>query len=159
MSKINYVTETGYAKLQEKLNGLYKEREEALEQMKDAMSYGGELSENSEYLMSKETVDRLENRINEIQERQMNSKIIYKNNIANDDVVRFGKTVKLLDLDTNEEFTYMIVGEDEADLKLNKISHTSPIGKALCNQKEGECVYFETPKGDREIEILKVFIA
>lgn len=158
MSKINYVTEHGYSKLQEKLNVFFAERDEALEQLKEAMTYGGELSENSEYLMAKETVDRIETRIQEIQDKQSNSKIIYKDQILDDKVVRFGKTVDLLDLDNDEKLTYTIVGEDEADLKFNKISHTSPIGKALLNQNKEDVIYFETPKGDRELEILNVYI-
>lgn len=135
MSTIIYVTENGYTKLQEKAKEFYAERDTILEEMKNAMEQGGELSENSEYLVAKESLDRVEKRMQEVQIKLQNSKIIYKENIPDDDVVRFGKTVSLRDVDTEELFEYTIVGEDESDLKINKISHLSPIGKALLNQK------------------------
>jgi Transcription elongation factor len=62
----------------------------------------------------------------------------------------------LLEMQTLKTFEYTIVGIDESDLKLNKVSHLSPIGKALLKQSKGDYVYFETPNGDRELEILEV---
>jgi len=153
---IYVVTELGYAQLQEKLETYFEERKSVLEQMTDAMENTGELSENSEFLTAKSSLDRIESKIQDTQTKLQNCKIIYKVDITTDEVVRFGKTVVLRDLDTEKHFEYTIVGIDESDLKLNKISHLSPIGKALLKQTKGDVVYFETPNGDRELEILDV---
>jgi len=156
MSTIIYVTEFGYAQLKGKLDSYFEDRKTVQEQMSDAMENTGELSENSEFLTAKTELDRVESKIQETQNKLQNCKIIYKVDITNDEVVRFGKTVVIRDADTEKLFEYTIVGIDESDLKLNKVSHLSPIGKALLKQSKGDYVYFETPNGDRELEILEV---
>lgn len=113
----------------------------------------GDLKENAEYHAAREQQGFNEGRIQEIEGKLADAQIIDIGKIPAGDKVLFGVTVSLLDLDSDEEISYKIVGEDEADLKAGKISVMSPIARALIGKSVGDAVSVSTPGGDREYEI------
>ncbi len=113
----------------------------------------GDLKENAEYHAAREQQGFNEGRIQEIEGKLADAQVIDIAKIPPGDKVIFGVTVTLLDVDTDEETTYKIVGEDEADLKIGKISVMSPIARALIGKSTGDAVTVSTPGGDREYEI------
>lgn len=159
MDKKYLMTKTGYSKLVSELTHLIKVgRPQVIEAIKESRSYGGELSENSEYLEAKDQQDNLEKKISELQNRLDNAKVIDIENLANDGVVRFGTIVKLFDLDRETECCYQIVGEEESSVNQGKISYLSPIASAMLNKRVGDVIYFRIPNGERELEILEITI-
>ena len=116
----------------------------------------GDLKENAEYHAAREQQSFNEGRIAEIEGKLGNAQIIDVTTLAADERVIFGATVRLLDEDTEEEKTYQIVGEDEADLKQHKISFISPIARALIGKSVGDSVYVQTPGGVKSYEIIDV---
>lgn len=116
----------------------------------------GDLKENAEYHAAREQQGMSEARIRDIEGRLSAAQIIDVTTIPYSGKVFFGTTVDLVNLETEEELSYQIVGEDEADLKLGKISVTSPIARALVGKEEGEIVVVQTPSGLIEYEILEV---
>ena len=113
----------------------------------------GDLKENAEYHAAREQQGFNEGRIQEIEGKLADAQVIDIAKIPAGEKVIFGVTVTLLDVDTDEETTYKIVGEDEADLKIGKISVMSPIARALIGKSTGDAVTVSTPGGDREYEI------
>src|SRR3954452_6060608 len=113
----------------------------------------GDLSENAEYDAARERQGFIEGRILELEAKLANAQIIDPKLLDDDDRVVFGCTVELIDTTSQETVTYQIVGEDEADLKLNKISYSSPIAKALIGKSSGDVSEVRTPGGVRELEI------
>lgn len=157
MDKKFLMTQVGYSRLCADLSKLVNEdRPNVIEALKESRTYGGELSENAEYLEAKDRQDTVEKKIAEIQAKIDSAKIIDLKDIVNDGIARFGTIVTLLDLDTEEELVYQLVGEEEAVIKERKISYRSPLGSAVINKKVGEVVYFRTPSGERELEILEI---
>ncbi|HEX4330771.1 MAG TPA: transcription elongation factor GreA [Usitatibacter sp.] len=116
----------------------------------------GDITENAEYEAARERQSFIEGRILELEAKLSNAQIIDPKLLDDDDRVVFGSTVELLDTGTNEAVTYQIVGEDEADLKLAKISYSSPIAKALIGKSAGDVVEARTPGGTKEFEIVDV---
>jgi transcription elongation factor GreA len=116
----------------------------------------GDLSENAEYDAARERQGFIEGRIIELEAKLSNAQIIDPKLLDDDDRVVFGCTVELADTESGEKVAYQIVGEDEADLKLNKISYSSPIAKALIGKSSGDVAEVRTPGGLRELEILDV---
>jgi transcription elongation factor GreA len=116
----------------------------------------GDLKENAEYHAAREQQSFIEGRIKEIEAKLSNAQIIDVTALDAGGKVVFGATVVVLDLGSDEEHTYKIVGEDEADIRQGKISITSPIARALIGKREGDEVEFEVPGGRREFEILEV---
>jgi transcription elongation factor GreA len=116
----------------------------------------GDLKENAEYHAAREQQGFIEGRIKEIEAKLSNAQIIDVTTLDAGGKVVFGATVDVMDLDTDEELTYQIVGEDEADIKAGMISVTSPLARALIGKSEGDEVGFEAPGGTREFEILEV---
>ena len=116
----------------------------------------GDLSENAEYHAARERTGFIEGRISELEAKLANAQIIDPQLLDDDDRVVFGSTVELLDVASNETVVYQIVGEDEADLKLAKISYSSPIAKALIGKSSGDVAEVRTPGGVREFEIVDV---
>lgn len=100
----------------------------------------GDLKENAEYHAAREQQGFCEGRIQDIEGKLSNSQIIDVRALVPTGKVIFGSTVKIINIDTDEEITYKIVGEDEADLKINKISVTSPIARSLIGKEEGDAV-------------------
>lgn len=117
----------------------------------------GDLKENAEYHAAREQQGFIEGRIQDIETKLGNATIVDVSKLSQDGRVVFGTTVELMDLDTDEKVTYQIVGTDEADIKLGKISVGSPIARALIGKEEGDDdILVKAPGGDREFEILAV---
>jgi len=116
----------------------------------------GDITENAEYEAARERQGFIEGRILELEAKLANAQIIDPRLLDDDDRVVFGSTVELLDVSSNSAVTYQIVGEDEADLKLAKISYSSPIAKALIGKSAGDVVEVRTPGGAKEFEIVDV---
>ncbi|HTO57662.1 MAG TPA: transcription elongation factor GreA [Pseudomonadales bacterium] len=113
----------------------------------------GDLRENAEYHAAKEQQGFTEGRIKEIEGKLADAQIIDITKIKPTGKVIFGSTVTLVEVESGEEKRYKIVGEDEADLKLNKISVMSPIARALVGKSEGDTVVVKAPNGSIEYEI------
>ncbi len=116
----------------------------------------GDLKENAEYHAAREQQSFIEGRVKDIESKLSNAQIIDVSTLNAGGRVVFGATVNILDLETDEEHTYQIVGEDEADIRQSKISVTSPIARALIGKTEGDEVEIQVPGGMREFEILDV---
>jgi transcription elongation factor GreA len=130
-------------------------RQEIVEAIAEARAHG-DLKENAEYHAAREQQSFNEGRIQEIESRLADAQIIDISKIAATGKVIFGSTVSLIDCDTDETTRYHIVGEDEADVKLNKISVMSPIARALIGKMEDDVVSVVTPGGDREYQVSSV---
>ena len=113
----------------------------------------GDITENAEYEAARERQGFIEGRIIELEAKLANAQVIDPALLDDDGRVVFGSTVELLDTASQETVSYQIVGEDEADLKLGKISYSSPIAKALIGKSEGDVVEVRTPGGVKEFEI------
>ncbi|TDO15381.1 MULTISPECIES: transcription elongation factor GreA [Halomonas] len=116
----------------------------------------GDLKENAEYHAAREQQGFIEGRIQEIEGKLSNAQVIDVKKLPQTGKVIFGVTVGLINLETDEEVTYRIVGEDEADIKAGRISVTSPIARALIGKEEGDVVVVRTPGGEVEYEISSV---
>jgi transcription elongation factor GreA len=116
----------------------------------------GDLSENAEYDAAKERQGFLEGRIKDIEGKLGNAQIIDPASLDADGRVVFGSTVELEDMDSGDTVTYQIVGDDEADIKVAKISLNSPVARALIGKFAGDIAEVQTPGGKREYEILDV---
>ena len=150
------LTAAGAARLQEELDKLKKvERPRVIKAIAEAREHG-DLKENAEYHAAREQQGFIEGRIQEIEAKLGNAQIIDVTRINANGKVVFGATIELLDLESDEEVSYQIVGEDEADIAAGKISVKSPIARALIGKSEGDEVSVQTPGGAREFEILEV---
>ncbi|MDQ7005060.1 MAG: transcription elongation factor GreA [Ghiorsea sp.] len=122
--------------------------------IEEALAHG-DLSENAEYHAAKEDQGMNEARIKLMEDKLARSQIIDPSSIESDRIV-FGATVKLVDLDTDKEIIYKIVGEDEAKIENGTISITSPIARALIGKEEGDMTTVRAPGGDRELEVIDI---
>ncbi|WNO08228.1 transcription elongation factor GreA [Teredinibacter sp. KSP-S5-2] len=116
----------------------------------------GDLKENAEYHAAREQQGFCEGRIQDIEAKLSNAQVIDVCSIPEGEKVIFGVTVKIINTETDEEITYKIVGEDEANIKQNKISVTSPIARSLIGKEVGETAVVRAPGGDIEYEIDEV---
>jgi transcription elongation factor GreA len=116
----------------------------------------GDNTENAEYEAARERQGFIEGRIIELESKLANAQVIDPTLLDDDGRVVFGSTVELTDTGAGESMTYQIVGEDEADLKLGKISYSSPIAKALIGKYSGDVAEVRTPGGVKEFEIVDV---
>ena len=116
----------------------------------------GDITENAEYEAARERQGFIEGRIIELEAKLANAQVIDPALLDDEGRVVFGSTVELIDTATQETVSYQIVGEDEADLKLAKISYSSPIAKALIGKSSGDVAEVRTPGGVREFEIVDV---
>jgi transcription elongation factor GreA len=149
------LTRESYDALQEELKRLIREeRPRVIQDIAEARSHG-DLSENAEYDAAKHRQSFIEGRIQELQDKLARAYVVDLSNLKPDKVV-FGSTVTLYDTATDEEITFKIVGEDEADIKLGKISCTSPVGKALIGHKLDDTVRAKVPAGVKEYEIVDI---
>ncbi|MEY2413508.1 MAG: transcription elongation factor GreA [Acidobacteriaceae bacterium] len=147
------MTEIGKKKLQEEINQLEHELIHDLpKEIKKAAALG-DLSENAEYHMAKQRQEFVKARIRQLGKRLADFSLINMNDIPKDKV-GLGSTVRVFDTSKNEEIEYKLVTSEEADFAAGKISTTSPIGRALLNQKVGDTVEVVTPNGKREMEVL-----
>jgi transcription elongation factor GreA len=116
----------------------------------------GDLKENAEYSAAREQQSFCEGRIQEIEGKISNAQIIDVMKIPHTGKVIFGTTVTILNIETEKTVIYKIVGDDEAEIKANKISINSPISRALIGKEEGDVVVVKAPSGEVEYEIAKV---
>ncbi|MCL6415439.1 transcription elongation factor GreA [Aestuariirhabdus sp. Z084] len=155
MTKIPMTVE-GEKALREELNQLKTvDRPRIIAAIAEAREHG-DLKENAEYHAAREQQGFAEGRISEIEGKLSNAQVIDITAIAHTGKVIFGVTVTIVNIDTDEEVTYRIVGDDEADIKAGKLSVNSPIARALIGKEEGEEVVVKTPGGDVEYEIDQV---
>ncbi|MDX1812196.1 MAG: transcription elongation factor GreA [Gammaproteobacteria bacterium] len=149
------LTVHGAEKLKEELQELKTvARPKVIQAIAEARAHG-DLKENAEYHAAKEQQGFIEGRIAEIEGKLSNAQIIDVREIDAGGKIVFGTTVDLVDQD-DKEVTYTIVGDDEADLKHNKISVNAPIARALIGKEEGDVAEVQTPSGLKEYEILAV---
>jgi transcription elongation factor GreA len=150
------MTVRGEGMLREELADLKTNQRPAVIQAIAEAREHGDLKENAEYHAAREQQGFIEGRIKEIEGKLSNAQVIDVTQQSVTGKVIFGATVTLLDLDTDQSIVYQIVGDDEADLKNNRISFGSPVAKALISKLEGDDVSVDTPGGVREYEIVSV---
>ncbi|MGO2131575.1 MAG: transcription elongation factor GreA [Halomonas sp.] len=147
------MTVVGEQRLRDELDTLKSvERPRVIAAIAEAREHG-DLKENAEYHAAREQQGFIEGRVQEIEGKLSNAQVIDVTKLPQTGKVIFGVTVELLNMQTDEEVTYRIVGEDEADIKLGRISVTSPIARALIGKEEGDVVLVRTPGGDVEYEV------
>ncbi|MDH5629132.1 MAG: transcription elongation factor GreA [Gammaproteobacteria bacterium] len=156
MKTMTPMTKEGADALQKELTDLKQvQRPKVIAAIAEAREHG-DLKENAEYHAAREQQSFIEGRIQDIEAKLSNAQVIDVTAINNNGKVIFGSTVELVNLETDEEVIYKIVGDDEADLKIKKISVNSPIARALIGKEEGEVALVQTPKGEVEYEIVEV---
>lgn len=149
------MTTAGYKALQDELKHLKSVvRPTVINDIAEARSHG-DLSENAEYDAAREKQAFVEARIRDVEAKIGRAQVIDTTKLGGNKVL-FGATVTIMDLETETKQVWTLVGEDEADLKINKISVASPLARALVGKTVGDQLEIHTPKGVRECEILKV---
>lgn len=149
------MTQGGFDKLEAELKNLKSvERPAVIQAIAEARAHG-DLSENAEYTAARERQSFIEGRIKELDGVVSAANIIDISSLSGN-VVKFGATIVVVDCDTDEEFTYQILGPYESDADNNKISTTAPLAKALIGKAIGDVVEVRMPKGLKSYEILKV---
>mgnify|MGYP003334539301 CR=1 FL=1 len=149
------MTTAGFKALEEELrHRQQEERPRIIQAIAEARSHG-DLSENAEYHAAKESQSLNEGRIAELEDKLSRAEVIDVSKLSGN-TVKFGATVTLIDEDTEEEKSYQIVGESEADVKLGKVSITSPLARALISKKVGDTVEVNTPGGGKSYEITAI---
>lgn len=150
------ITKVGEQLLRDELQHLkHVERPAVITAISEARAQG-DLSENAEYDAAKEKQGFVEGRIIELEAKLANAQVIDPSTLDAEGRVVFGATVVLDDLENNQEVRYQIVGDDEADIKLSKISISSPIARALIGKYAGDVAQVQAPSGVREYEVIEV---
>ncbi len=149
------MTPRGYEALKQELKRLKTvDRPANIKDIEEAIAHG-DLSENAEYHAAKEKQAHIAGRMAMLDDRIARAQVIDTTGHSTDKV-RFGATVKLSDIETDDEVVYTLVGEDEADAAQGRISVTSPVARALMNKQVGDDVSVKVPKGNREFEVLEI---
>ncbi|MBI5056929.1 MAG: transcription elongation factor GreA [Nitrospirae bacterium] len=149
------MTPGGHQKLKDELDRLIKiERPQNIKAIAEARAHG-DLSENAEYHAAKEKQSFLEGRIQELQSKIALAEVIDPSKITQSKVA-FGAKVKVLDVDADEEYEFILVGTEEANIKERKISITSPVGRALIGKEPGDIAVVKAPARTIEYEILEI---
>jgi transcription elongation factor GreA len=144
----------GFRKMTDELKRLKsEERPEIVQAIEDARAHG-DLSENAEYHAAKERQGQVEATIAEIEDRLSRAMVIDPTTLSGDKIV-FGATVTLLDED-EKKVKYQLVGQQEADARVGRISYNSPLGRALIGREKGDEVEVTTPSGDKYYEVAKI---
>ncbi len=157
MAEFNYMTKEGYEKLINQLDELKVDgRKKAAQAIAEAREKG-DLSENAEYDAAKDAQGMLEMKINELEKVLANARVLDESKI-NTSEVSILTNVSIKNIKTGANFTYKIVNESEADLKLKRISVNSPMGKGLLGKKPGEIANVNTPAGLMEFEIISITV-
>ena len=149
------ITAAGYARMQEELKELKSVERPAVIKAIAAAREHGDLSENAEYHAAREHQSFIEGRIGELEDQLSRAQVIDVGKLSGKQV-KFGATVTVADEDTDEETTYQIVGEYEADIAEGRLSVTSPVARALIGKSVGDSVEVVTPRGQKDYEIVKV---
>ena len=153
-----YLSQEGYDNLKAELEELKAiKRPEIIKKISEARAFG-DLKENAEYHAAKEAQSVLENKILQLEQTMSRAKILKKGDMAANKVTILSQ-VKLKDLHRNVEIEYTLVSPEESDFKLNKISTTSPVGKALLGKEIGDVVEIQVPAGILKYEILDLKLA
>jgi len=148
------MTRSGFAALDDELKQLKSvERPAVIRAIAEAREHG-DLSENAEYHAAREKQSFIEGRVKELEAVISLAEVIDPSKLSG--AVKFGATVTLVDEDTDEEKTYQIVGETEADIERNLLNIRSPLARALIGKEEGDSVEVKTPGGQRSYEVLKI---
>lgn len=153
------LTKRGETLLRDELNDLKSTQRPAVIQAIAEAREHGDLKENAEYHAAREQQGFIEARIKDIEAKLSNAQVIDLTELNANGKVVFGSTVKLVDLESDAEIAYQIVGDDEADLKSGRISFGSPVAKALIGKSEGDEIAVTVPGGVKEYEILTVSYA
>lgn len=149
------LTKKGFLRLEQELKNLKGvERPSIIAAIAEARSHG-DLSENAEYSAAKEKQSFIEGRIQELEAVVSRAQVIDPAEVKGD-VIRFGATVAVVDVDTDKENSYQIVGDYEADINENRISLSSPLAKALIGKEVGDEVEYVAPGGKKTFEILEI---
>ena len=149
------MTEDGYARLKEEMKRLKSvDRPAVIRAIAEARTHG-DLSENAEYHAARERQSFIEGRLGELEDKIARAEVIDVSKLSGT-AVKFGATVTLSDEETDEEQTFRIVGEDEADIKNGRLSVTSPLARALIGKTNGDSVEVSTPRGNKSYEIVTV---
>jgi transcription elongation factor GreA len=149
------MTPRGYAQLEAELKRLKSvERPKNVKEIEAARSHG-DISENAEFEAAKERQAQLEARIVQVEDRLARAQVIDASG-QSPDAVRFGATVRLMDVESGDEIAYTIVGEDESDAANGLISVTSPVARAIMGKPVDEVVRVQVPRGTREFEIREI---
>lgn len=143
----------GYRQLEDELKRLKAERPQIVDAIEEARAHG-DLSENAEYHAAKERQGQIEASIADIEDRLSRALVIDPTTLSGDKVV-FGATVSLLD-EEEKKIRYQLVGQQEADAKVGRISYNSPLGRALIGRQVGEEVEVTTPSGEKYFEIAAI---
>lgn len=155
MNKIP-VTLRGAEQMREELHQLKTvDRPKVIDDIAEARAHG-DLKENAEYHAAREQQGFIEGRIQDLEAKLSNCQEIDVASLPQNGKVVFGVTVDLEDEDTGDAVTYQIVGDDESDLKENKISVNSPIARAMIGKEEGDTAVVQAPGGTRNLEIVEV---
>jgi transcription elongation factor GreA len=155
MSQSIPMTREGYQRLQDELKRLIRvDRPAVVQAIAEARGHG-DLSENAEYDAAKDRQGFIEGRIKELNDKIARAQVINPAELDTDKVV-FGAKVTLFDVDSGNEVTYQIVGEDEAEIKAGKISVTSPVGKALIGHRLDDEVRIKVPSGVKMYEVIDI---
>ena len=150
------ITSQGLEKLKKELYELKNtKRPKIVEAIAEARAHG-DLKENAEYHAAKEEQAKTEGRIIEINDLIARANVVDVTKLEKKNIIIFGSTVYLVDLDNNEKKTYKIVGKDEADMTKNYIYFRSPIGKALIGKNKKDLVMVKTPSGEKNFEIIEI---
>ncbi|MFK5895008.1 MAG: transcription elongation factor GreA [Pseudomonadota bacterium] len=150
------ITKLGSEALTIELKNLKSVRRPAvIEAIAEARAHG-DLKENAEYHAAREEQGFIEARIKDLEGKLSNAQIIDVTKLTNNGKVVFGTTVVIYDEEKDKEISYQIVGEDEADIKINKISVTSPVARALIGKEVDDVTIVKAPSGDIEYEIVEV---
>ncbi len=154
-SDAEIMTREGYEKLKTELSILRTDKRlEIANKLEEARAFG-DLSENAEYHAAKEEQEKLEGRISRLEYKLNKAKIVDFDDLDTSQV-NLGTTITLRDLDKNALFTYMLVGTEESDPKENKISASSPVGKAISGKSVGDEVSVRVPRGIRRLKIEEI---
>ena len=149
------MTSDGYSRLVEEIKRLKTvERPSIIRAIAEARTHG-DLSENAEYHAARERQSFIEGRLMELEDKVARAEVIDISKLSGS-VVKFGATVTLADEETDEEQTFRIVGEDEADIKDGRLSVTSPLARALIGKGKGDSVEVSTPRGAKSYEVVTV---
>jgi transcription elongation factor GreA len=152
---ISYMTKDGYNKLLEEVNQMESEQRPAISKQIAEARDKGDLSENAEYDAAKEAQGILEAKISQLKTLIANARLIDESQITTDTVQILNK-VRLRNTKNNQEMVYMLVSENETDLKAGKIAVSTPIGKGLLGKKKGDLVEIKVPSGVLSFEILDI---
>lgn len=158
MGKKPYISLNGYNKITEDIRLLREQADQVVQQIKENReTETGDESENVEMIRLMAERESISEKFHNLETFLSSCQVVDIESLPDErEVVRFGTKVKLLDLDTEKKFTYQILGERESSVRDNIISYLSPLGKALMNERIGNIISFDTPSGERELEILEI---